>query len=162
MTVIDFTGIKKEEAGAIVSKLGDLLANVQIFYANMRGFHWNIKGKLFFTLHEQFENQYEYLSDKIDEIAERILALGGTPENSYSQYLKISSVKEVSNLCCENEAVKSLLDSYRIIIAKEREIVSLASTYNDEATVNMLGDYLEDQEKTVWMFTSFLTVLCKA
>ncbi|MDR1183158.1 MAG: DNA starvation/stationary phase protection protein [Bacteroidales bacterium] len=162
MSVINFTGIKKEEAGAIVSKLGDLLANVQVFYANMRGFHWNIKGKQFFTLHKQFEDQYDYLSDKIDEIAERILALGGTPENNFSQYLKISSIKEISALCCEDEIVKSLLDSYKIIIAKEREIVSLASDCNDEATVNMFGDYLEDQEKTVWMFDSFLAVPCKA
>jgi starvation-inducible DNA-binding protein len=161
MSVIDFTGIKKERADAIVTKLNDLLANFQILYANMRGFHWNIKGKQFFTLHKKFEDQYDYLSDKIDEIAERILALGGTPENNFSHYLKVSSIKEVSGLCCEDEIVNSILDSYRTIIAKERAIVSLASDSNDESTVNMFGDYLEEQEKTVWMFASFSAVSCK-
>ncbi|MDR1130277.1 MAG: DNA starvation/stationary phase protection protein [Prevotellaceae bacterium] len=161
MSIIEFTGIKKKEADALVSKLDDLLANVQIFYANMRGFHWNIKGKQFFTLHKQFEDQYDYLADKIDEIAERILALGGVPENNFSHYLKISSIKEVSGISCENEIVSSILNSYKTVIAKEREIVSLASDCKDEATVNMFGNYLEDQEKTVWMFASFLTVLCK-
>lgn len=161
MTITDYTGIKKEGAAAIVSELGKLLADLQIFYANMRGFHWNIKGKLFFVLHEKFEEQYDSLADKIDEIAERILAMNGTPENNYSQYLKISSIKEVSGVSCEVEIINSILDSYKAIIAKERAIISLAGNYKDEATISMLSDYLIDQEKTVWMFASFLSTQCK-
>jgi starvation-inducible DNA-binding protein len=161
MTVIDFTGIKKEGADAIVSKFGNLLADLQIFYANMRGFHWNVKGESFFTLHQKFEEQYDYLADKIDEVAERILMLGGTPANNYSHYLKISSIKEVSGLSCEFEMINSILESYKTIIAKEREIVSLAGKYSDEATVNMLGDYIQEQEKTIWMFSSYIAACCK-
>jgi starvation-inducible DNA-binding protein len=161
MAIIDFTGIKKDGAKAIVSELGKLLADFQVFYANMRGFHWNIKGKGFFALHAKFEEQYDYLADKVDEIAERILMLDGTPENNYSQYLKISSIKEVSGVSCETEIVNSILDSYKTIIAKERAIVSLANDYNDESTANLLGDYIQEQEKTVWMLIAFLGTQCK-
>jgi starvation-inducible DNA-binding protein len=161
MVTTDYTGIKKEGADAIVSELGYLLAYFQIFYANMRGFHWNIKGKSFFRLHEKFENQYDYLAEKVDEIAERILMLGGIPENNYSQYLKQSSIKEVSGVSCETEILNSILDSYKTIIAKERAIISLASDYKDEFTVNLLGDYIREQEKTVWMLVAYLATSCK-
>jgi starvation-inducible DNA-binding protein len=160
MAILDYTGIKKEGAAAIVPELGKLLADLQIFYANMRGFHWNIKGKSFFALHAKFEEQYDYLADKIDEIAERILMLGGTPENNFSEYLKISSIKEISGVCCKTEIINSILDSYRTIIAKERSIISLAGKYNDEATTSLLSDYLKEQEKTVWMLASYLATQC--
>jgi starvation-inducible DNA-binding protein len=161
MSTIDYTGIKKEGAEALVGELNYLLACFQVFYANMRGFHWNIKGKSFFRLHEKFEDQYDYLAEKVDEIAERILMLGGVPENSYSQYLKMSSIKEVSGVSCGIEILNSVLDSYKTIIAKERAIISLASSYSDESTVNLMSDYIKEQEKTVWMVVSFLTASCK-
>jgi starvation-inducible DNA-binding protein len=161
MSITDFTGIKKEGADVIVPKLNDLLADFQIFYTNMRGFHWNIKGKSFFMLHQKFEDQYDYLADKVDEIAERILMLDGTPENNFSHYLKISSIKEVSGICCETEILNSILDSYRTIIAKERAIICLANDYCDEATISILSDYIREQEKTVWMLTSYIAVSCK-
>jgi starvation-inducible DNA-binding protein len=161
MAITDYTGIKKEGAAALVSELNKLLADMQVFYANMRGFHWNIKGKSFFTLHPIFEEQYDYLADKIDEIAERILALGGTPENNYSHYLKISPIKEVSGICCEDEILNSILDSYKTIIAKERAVIVLADEYSDSATTNMLEDYIMGQEKYIWMFSAFLAVQCK-
>ncbi|MDR1582211.1 MAG: DNA starvation/stationary phase protection protein [Prevotellaceae bacterium] len=161
MGIIDLTGIRKEGADVIVLALGDLLADFQIFYANMRGFHWNIKGKSFFLLHEKFENQYDYLADKVDEIAERILMLGGTPENNYSQYLKVAAIKEVSGVSCEIEILNSVLDSYKTIITKERAIIDFASKYQDEATVSLLSDYIKEQEKTVWMFNSYLAMSCK-
>jgi starvation-inducible DNA-binding protein len=158
---VDYTGIKKEGAETIVSALSNLLADFQIFYANMRGFHWNIKGKSFFLLHEKFENQYDYLAEKVDEVAERILMLGGTPENNYSQYLKVAAIKEVSGVCCETEILNSILDSYKTIIAKERAIIELAGKYHDEATISLLSGYIEGQEKTIWMFNAFLATACK-
>ncbi|MDR1592923.1 MAG: DNA starvation/stationary phase protection protein [Prevotellaceae bacterium] len=161
MAIVDYTGIKKEGAAAIVPELGKLLADLQIFYANMRGFHWNIKGKAFFALHAKFEDQYDYLADKVDEVAERILMLDGTPENNFSEYLKISSIKEVSGVSCEIEILNSILDSYKTIIAKERSIASIAAKYNDEATVSLLSDYIKEQEKTVWMLVSYLAAQCK-
>jgi starvation-inducible DNA-binding protein len=161
MTITDYTGIKKEGAEAIVSELGKLLADLQILYANMRGFHWNIKGKSFFALHSKFEDQYDYLAEKIDEVAERILMLNGTPENNYSHYLKISSIKEISGISCEIEILNAILSSYGTIIAKERAIISLAGNYNDEATASMLSDYIKEQEKTIWMLVSYISAQCK-
>jgi starvation-inducible DNA-binding protein len=161
MTTIDFTGIKKEGADAIVSELGGLLADFQIFYTNVRGLHWNIKGRSFFTLHKQFEDQYNYISERADEIAERILMLSGVPENNYSHYLKVSSIKEISGVSCEDEAVNCILDSYKVIIAKERAILDLADAYKDEATVSLLSNYIQDQEKTVWMLVASRSASCK-
>jgi starvation-inducible DNA-binding protein len=161
MVTIEFTGIKKEGADAIIAELGNLLADFQIFYANMRGFHWNIKGKSFYLLHGNFENQYDDLAEKVDEIAERILMLGGTPENNYSKYLTVAAIKEVSGVSCETEILNSILDSYKTIIAKERAIIKLAAEYNDESTANLLSDYIKGQEKTIWMLVSYLAPCCK-
>jgi starvation-inducible DNA-binding protein len=162
MKVIDYTGIKKEGAAAIVSELGVLLADFQIFYANMRGFHWNIKGKSFFALHAKFEEQYDYLAEKVDEVAERILMLDGTPENNFSQYLTVSTIKEISGVSCEIEIVNVVLDSYKTIIAKERSIVNLANQYGDDATASLISDYIKEQEKTVWMLVAFLGSQCES
>ncbi|MDR0725572.1 MAG: DNA starvation/stationary phase protection protein [Prevotellaceae bacterium] len=161
MTVVDYTGIKKKDAETVASVLGIFLADLQIFYANLRGFHWNIKGKSFFALHAKFEEQYDYIAEKIDEVAERILMLGETPENNYSYYLKLSSLKEVSGVSCEIEIVNTILDTYKILIDKERVILEIAEERKDEATVSLMSDYIREQEKTVWMFASFLEAQCK-
>ncbi|MDR1897932.1 MAG: DNA starvation/stationary phase protection protein [Prevotellaceae bacterium] len=155
-SVLDFTGICKDGAGSLVSKLGVLLANFQVFYTNLRGFHWKIAGNSFFTLHTKFEDQYDNLAGKIDEVAERILTLGGSPENNFSQYLQISDIKEVSDICCGKAAVTNILESYKVVIALEREILELAGSVKDEATASLISDYLKEQEKTVWMFTAYL------
>jgi starvation-inducible DNA-binding protein len=161
MTVTDYTGIKKEGAEAIVLVLSGLLADLQIFYANMRGFHWNIKGKSFFALHAKFEEQYDSIAEKVDEVAERMLMLGGTPENNYSHYLNLATVTEVSGISCDAEIVSSILDSYKIIIAKERVIAKVASERGDEVTASLMTDYLKEHEKTVWMLVAFLEARCK-
>ncbi|MDR1896266.1 MAG: DNA starvation/stationary phase protection protein [Prevotellaceae bacterium] len=155
-SVLDFTGICKDGASALVSKLGELLANLQVCYTNVRGFHWTITGHSFFTLHSKFEDQYNDLAEKIDEVAERILTLGGIPENNFSKYLQVSSIKEVTGVCCGKAAVTNILESYKVIIAIEKEIMELANSAKDEATLSLISDYLKAQEKTVWMFVAYL------
>ena len=83
-------GLDKEKSKILSGKLNELLANYQIFYMNSRGFHWNIKGHRFFELHLKFEEHYNDSLIKIDEIAERILTLGHTPEHTFSDYSKRS------------------------------------------------------------------------
>jgi starvation-inducible DNA-binding protein len=161
MTVTDYTKIKKEGVEAIILVLSGLLADLQIFYANMRGFHWNIKGKSFFALHAKFEEQYESIAEKVDEVAERMLMLGGTPENNYSHSINLSTITEVSGISCDTEIISSILDSYKIIIAKERVIAEVASERGDEVTASLMIDYLKEHEKTVWMFVAFLDAQCK-
>lgn len=124
-----------------------LLADFQIHYANLRGFHWNIKGHGFFVLHGKFEDLYNGAAEKVDEIAERILMLGGTPANKYSDYLKMAQIKEVDGVSKADDALNHILETYGHLIAEERKVLSLASSHNDEVTVAMMSDYLKEQEK---------------
>jgi starvation-inducible DNA-binding protein len=159
MNITDYTGVK--DAKVSIEKLSDLLANYQVFYTNVRGFHWHIKGSSFFTLHAKFEDVYNDLAEKIDEIAERILMLGGTPANSFSEYLKVSQVKEVSNVTCGKEAVTQVLETLKVIVAKERETMCAAAEKCDEATSALMSDYVREQEKTIWMLIAYLGDCCK-
>jgi starvation-inducible DNA-binding protein len=149
-------GIEKQKAHDLTVMLNDLLANYQIFYTNVRGFHWNIRGEKFFELHAKFEELYDDLVLKIDEIAERILTLGYAPEYSYSKYLKISKVMEASQTEDGMKDVASIVDSFSIIIDKQRKILDASAEADDEGTNSLMSDYIREQEKLVWMYTAYL------
>ncbi|MDO5523177.1 MAG: DNA starvation/stationary phase protection protein [Bacteroidia bacterium] len=155
MKTIEFTGL--ENVQNITQGLQQLLADLQVHYTNLRGYHWNIKGKDFYFLHEKFEEMYDDTAAKVDEVAERILMLGETPVHTFSQYLKTAQVKETGVVANGNEAVKNILDTYKHLIASERALVESASEIGDETTVALLSDYISGQEKEVWMLTSFLS-----
>ena len=161
MKTLDYLHLNNAEVPAIVSELNQLLADFQIFYANLRGFHWNIKGRGFFILHEKFEGMYDDVAAKVDEIAERILMLGSEPANNFSEYLKIAKVAEVSGVSCADKALQNILDTYAYLIGEERKIIELASKAGDETTVAMLSDYLKGQEKLVWMLVAYNSGECK-
>ncbi|GHT35643.1 DNA starvation/stationary phase protection protein [Bacteroidia bacterium] len=161
MKTLDYIHLDATGANKVVSGLQQLLADFQVYYTNLRGFHWNIKGHAFFVLHSKFEELYDDAADKVDEIAERILMLGGTPVNTFSEYLKTSHVKEVSGVSCGNEALNNVLDTFSLLIEEERALLKVASAANDEATVSLLSDYLKAQEKTVWMLVAFASGDCK-
>jgi starvation-inducible DNA-binding protein len=91
-----------------------------------------------------------------DEIAERILMLGGKPLHSFSDYLKITSVKERLNVSTADDTVKSFLEDIAILLENERDILSLASENDDEGTVGLMSEYIGEQEKTIWMFNALL------
>jgi len=147
-----------DEAGSaqLIEKLNDLLANYQVFYQNARGFHWNIKGEKFFELHLKFEELYNDLQIKIDEIAERILTLGGTPIHSFAGYLKTAEIKPLENQTSGPVCVGHILDAFEILLMKEREILNLSAGLNDEGTNAMASDYIREKEKLVWMYSAFL------
>ncbi|MDR0429808.1 MAG: DNA starvation/stationary phase protection protein [Tannerellaceae bacterium] len=161
MKTLDYLHLDASGAGDVVNGLQQLLADFQVFYTNLRGFHWNIKGHGFYMLHGKFEEMYDDAAEKVDEVAERILMLGGVPENKFSEYLKKARIKEVSNVSCGEEAVSNILDSLSVLIAAERKLLSEASGVSDESTVALMSDYLKEQEKTVWMLVSFLSGNCK-
>ena len=149
--------IKLNESGVanVVSALHQLLADFQVYYTNLRGFHWNIKGHGFFVLHEKFESMYDDAAEKVDEIAERILMLGGTPANKFSDYLKVANISEVDKVSNGEQALNNILQSISYLIGEERKILSIASQAGDEVTVSMMSDYLKEQEKLVWMLTAY-------
>ena len=149
-------GLNAGAAKKLASKLNTLLANYQIFYINTRGFHWNIKGDKFFELHLKFEELYTDLQLKNDELAERVLTLGETPMHSYSDYLKNSSIREVQNVSDGKKAVGEILHSFGILLPLQREILSLSAEAEDEGTNALMSDYIRQQEKLVWMYSSFL------
>ena len=157
MKTLDYLQLNASATDNVVKSLQQLLADFQVYYTNLRGFHWNIQGPDFFVLHSKFEDLYNDAADKIDEIAERILTLGGVPANKFSDYLKISKIKEVGEVNCGSEALKNILVSYKYLIGEERTILSLASEAGDEVTVALLSDYLKEQEKLVWMLCSYST-----
>lgn len=161
MKTLDFLNLNEARVANVVSALQQLLADFQIHYTNLRGFHWEIKGRGFFVLHEKFESMYDDTAAKVDEIAERILMLGSTPENKFSQYLKIARIPELSGVSRSSETVEHILNTYKHFIAEERKLIDLANEANDTVTADMLTGYLKEQEKMVWMLIAFSTRNCE-
>ena len=157
MKTTDYLGLDTGATKNISDELQNLLSDFQVYYTNLRGFHWNIKGPRFFKLHAKFEEIYDEVADQVDEIAERILMLGETPLHNFSDYLKKNEIKESGVITNGDEAMKHVLDYIKILIAKERKILDMASEAKDEGTVSLMGDYILGQEKTVWMLVSVLS-----
>lgn len=149
-------GLNKEKSKQLVDELNTLLANYQLFYQNLRGFHWNIQGPSFFELHIKFEELYNDAVMKVDEIAERVLTLGGTPLHTFSDYLKHSTIKEAANVNDSTGTVTTTLANFKTLLELERKILELAGEADDEGTNSQMSDYITQQEKTVWMLTAYL------
>jgi len=149
-------GLDDVKCKQLADLLNELLANYSIFYQNTRGYHWNIKGEKFFELHLKFEELYNDLLLKIDEVAERILTLGSSPNHNYSDYRKVSSVKESTHVSDGLKAVGEVLESFKTIITLQRELLSLSEEAGDEGTNALMSDYIRAQEKLVWMYSAFL------
>ena len=155
MKTLNYIKLNEKEVSSVVASLQQLLADFQVYYTNLRGFHWNIKGHGFFVLHSKFEDLYNDAAEKVDELAERVLMLGGTPANKFSEYLKVAKVKEVDGVSNADEALNNILETYSYLIAEERKLLSLASEVNDEVTVALMSDYLKEQEKMVCMLVAY-------
>ena len=149
-------GLQESDCQNISQKLNILLANYSVFYQNTRGSHWNIKGEQFFTLHPKFEELYNSLVLKIDEIAERILTLGATPAHNYSDYLKVSTIQESKEVSDGNKSVEIILNSFKVVIDLQRELLEITDKAGDEGTNSQMSDYITEQEKEVWMYNSYL------
>jgi starvation-inducible DNA-binding protein len=156
MENLNAIGINNSKAKHLAEKLNELLSNYSIFYQNTRGYHWNIKGEKFFELHLKFEELYNDLFLKIDEVAERILTLGYTPNHNYGDYRKTSKIKESDQVSDGIIAVGDILASFQTIIILERELLTLSADAGDEGTNALMSDYIRLQEKLVWMYSSFL------
>lgn len=137
--------------------LNELLANFQQYYLNLRGIHWNIKGKRFFDLHVKFEELYVDANVKVDEIAERILTLGGVPYHTFEDYGSNCKVPIGKNITKDEDAIRLIVDSLTQLLLIERKILDASDEANDEGTNSMMGDFITEQEKTVWMMKAWLT-----
>ena len=156
MNQLNSIGLDVEKSKTLAQKLNELLADYSVFYQNVRGYHWNIKGDKFFELHDKFQELYENLFIKIDEVAERIRTLGHTPNHKFSVYQKEAKIKESSEVADGTQDVKDILESVGIIITLQRELLELSADTNDEGTNALMSDYIREQEKLVWMYSAYL------
>ncbi|QSE98917.1 Dps family protein [Fulvivirga lutea] len=140
----------------IIDKLNILLADYQIYYQNLRGFHWNIQGKHFFQLHDKFEELYTDSALKIDEVAERILTIEGAPLHSFDDYISASTISPVKNVHDGEKSVKTVVDNLRELLSLEREIKEMAIKAGDDGTEDLMSDFIDEQEKTLWMMKAWL------
>ena len=149
-------GLDTVQSQALAAELNRLLASYQILYMNVRGFHWNIRGHQFFELHLKFEEIYNDLLLKVDALAERILTLDGVPLHSFSDYIQVSAIPEQKGLHDGRACVESLLESFRELLVAQRRILGQAADAGDEGTASILSDYVQQQEKLVWMLRAYL------
>jgi len=155
MKILNSIGLDVNKSAELADKLNTLLANYSIFYQNTRGYHWNIKGEKFFELHLKFEELYNDLFIKIDEVAERILTLGYSPNHRYSDYKTASAIVESKEVSDGMKAVSEIISSFKTIITLQRELLTLSAEINDEGTNALMSDYIRAQEKLVWMYSAF-------
>jgi len=149
-------GLSTEKSDAISKELNTLLANFQRYYQNLRGIHWNIKGKRFFELHPKFEELYTDANLKVDAIAERILTLGGIPYHTFEDYTQHSKVPVGKNVTKDEDAIRLIVDSLKELLVIERRILNASDEAADEGTNAMMSDFITEQEKTVWMMKAWL------
>lgn len=149
-------GLPAKETEELVVELNTLLSSFQIYYQNLRGLHWNIRGKHFFDLHLKFEELYNDSQIKIDLIAERVLTLGGKPLHTFTDYIansKLEAGKDISN---DVVAIQLILNSLHLLLMQERKIFSNAAKIGDEGTNSMMSDFISEQEKTNWMLKAWM------
>lgn len=149
-------GLDPSKTKELANQLNDLLANFQIYYQNLRGIHWNIKGKNFFNLHVKFEELYTDANMKVDAIAERVLTLGETPLHTFEDYTKVAKVPVGKDISKDENAVALIVDSLTELLQIERDILNASDEANDEGTNSMMSDFITEQEKTVWMMNAWL------
>lgn len=149
-------GLPVKESELIVNELNTLLSNFQVYYQNLRGIHWNIRGKRFFDLHVKFEELYNDSQLKIDLIAERVLTLGGTPLHTFEDYIKNNQLAVGKNISNDEKAIHLIVASLSHLLKIERQVLTKASEINDEGTNAMMSDFISEQEKTIWMMQAWL------
>lgn len=153
---INSIGLPVKESQILVDDLNTLLANFQIYYQNLRGIHWNIRGKRFFDLHPKFEELYNDAQLKIDLIAERVLTLGGTPLHTFEDYIQHNTLEIGKNISNDEKAVNLVVTSLTGLLIIERAILEKSGEVNDEGTNSLVSDFITEQEKTVWMMKAWL------
>ena len=140
----------------LIKQLNQLLSDFHLYYQNTRGAHWNIKGPRFFELHAKFEELYTEALTNIDEIAERILTIGGRPHHALETYLETSTIASVKDESDDESLVKMIVSNLSSLVAQENKVKEIAAGSNDNETEDMMIGLVNAQEKTLWMFNSWL------
>ncbi len=152
---MNYLNLDKKKNNNTVNELNILLADYHVYYQKLRNFHWNIVGKSFFDLHVKFEEMYDDAKLKVDEIAERILTLRFQPKSNFSEYLKMSNLKESQADLTDAKMVDTLLEDHAILIQQMRKVVDIAGKAGDEGTIDLIGAYIRELEKISWMLDAW-------
>jgi len=149
-------GISAEQRGAIAQGLARVLADSTILYAKTHGFHWNVTGPMFNTLHLMFMDQYTELWNALDGIAERIRALGYPAPFGSAAYVPLASIEECQEVPAAMDMVRELVVGHEAVARTIRSVFALADQANDQPTADLLTQRLQIHEKTAWMLRSLL------
>ncbi len=152
---MSYLGLDEKKTSNTVQELNILLADYHLYYQKLRNYHWNVIGKNFFDLHEKFEELYDDAKIKVDEIAERILTLRYQPTSNLSEYLEKSNLKESKSDLSDSQMIKNLLDDHGTILKQMRKVVEVAEKGGDEGTIDLIGAYIRELEKTSWMLDAW-------
>lgn len=147
-------GIKESGIKAIAEELNKLLADTYLLYLKTQNFHWNVTGQLFYSLHLMFEKQYEELADAVDLIAERIRALGFNAPASFSEFSKLTRLKEAGHGLTSEKMLQELLSDHETITRNCHEMMKVAQEAGDEGTVDLFVERMREHDKTAWMLRS--------
>ncbi|WP_298497621.1 DNA starvation/stationary phase protection protein [uncultured Algibacter sp.] len=152
---MNYLKMNEEEVLPVVMELNILLADYHVYYQKLRSNHWNIVGKNFFDLHEQFEDLYNDAKVKIDEIAERILTLRFHPMSKMKDYLKASSINEDKPIKSDKDMVEETLNDHKILLEQMAIVIEKADKISDEGTIDLIGAYIRELEKSSWMLNAW-------
>jgi len=136
----------------ILNNLNTFLSDLNVFYRKLQNYHWNIKGKDFFTIHAKLEEYYDEVNEKIDEIAEHILSLEGQPLGTLKDYLNTTKITEAENKKVDSTLVlNELIKDYSMLLQDAKNIKNLADTNSETKTSALMDDIIEDYTKKLWM-----------
>lgn len=149
-------GISEDARRQIGEGLSRLLADTYTLYLKTHGFHWNVKGPMFNTLHLMFEQQYNELALAVDLIAERIRTLGLPAPASYRQFADLTSIEEETGVPSAEDMIRALVKDQETVVRTARSVFPLVDEANDEPSADLLTQRMQVHEKTAWMLRSLL------
>ncbi|MGP1397365.1 MAG: Dps family protein [Inquilinaceae bacterium] len=149
-------GIGEKDRKKIAEGLSNLLADTYTLYLKTHNFHWNVTGPQFNTLHVMFEEQYTELAAAVDEIAERIRALGFPAPGTYTAYSKLTSLSEEEGVPTAEKMIAQLVEGQEAVVRTARSVFPAAEKAGDEPTADLLTQRMQIHEKTAWMLRSML------
>ncbi|MBB6018981.1 starvation-inducible DNA-binding protein [Paenibacillus sp. JGP012] len=147
---------KTDQAKSVEQVLNRQVANLNVLYVKIHNYHWYVKGPNFFTLHVKFEEFYNEITVQMDEIAERLLTLKGSPVATMKEYLEMASIQEASGKEDANAMVQNLIEDFATLSSEYQEGIDLADAAEDQPTADMLTGFKADLEKHMWMLRAYL------
>lgn len=140
----------------LISLLNKEVANLGVMYVKLHNYHWLVKGKNFFQLHAKFEELYDEVTEHFDAVAERVLALGGTPVATLKQFLEVATIKEATGQETNEEMIRSIISDFELLDKELSEGLTLSDEINDDVTADLITGIKASLQKHVWMFTAYL------